>query len=89
MNDLERDKLAAWERLQHGYTEVRTKKQVIEKFQGYVKTYKEDDWVSESDEIFLDDMLYYLGASLDDKFKFANGFSDFKELLVKHLSKKP
>ena len=39
-------------------------------------------------EIWIDDMIYGLGISIDpDKYMYADGFDEFKEILVERFNK--
>ncbi|MBT7452149.1 MAG: hypothetical protein HN793_15025 [Rhodospirillaceae bacterium] len=50
-------------------------------FKKYVRTYSENNF--EYNETFIRDMLYGIGLSVDgDKFKMANGFRKFEDLLL-------
>ena len=52
----------------------------------YMKTYdKQYGYLDYSDKTIIDDILYGLGAALDDKYKMANGFEKFKVVLREHL----
>lgn len=42
-----------------------------------------------SDKTIINDVLYALGAALDDKYRFANGFAAFKTHLRGFLDKEP
>jgi len=61
-------------------------KKIVANFQEYVATYTNQvEYESYRDETFIDDMLYGIGIAMDEKYKFANGFDEWKEVLRKHL----
>lgn len=39
-----------------------------------------------SDKTFIDDALYALGITLNPKYKFADGYREFKKFLLEHLN---
>ena len=50
-------------------------------FKKYVRNYNENNF--EHNETFIKDMLYGIGLSVDeDKFRMANGFRKFEDLLL-------
>lgn len=53
----------------------------------YIETYPtQDGWEDYTDEIYIDDLLYGLGVSIDeDKYSYAEGFRKFKDRLRAHL----
>ena len=61
-------------------------KNAIEHLKEYVGTYEnQGGWEEYRPETYIDDILYGLGTSISDKFKFADGFDRFKEILRDHL----
>ena len=61
-------------------------KERIDYLKNYINTYdKQIGYLDYSDKTFIDDVLYGLGVAVDDKFKLANGFNDFKEFLRNYL----
>ena len=67
---------------------VRPMEKVVAKLQKYMETYDRQYGIENyDDEFFIADVLYGLGAALDDKYRYANGFRDFKEHLRKLLDK--
>lgn len=65
-------------------------KAAVAYLQKYMATYdKQAHYQDYTDETYINDVLYGLGASLDEKYKFADGFSKFKELLAKHIAAHP
>lgn len=65
-------------------------KLVVQYFQGYVRTYSEqDEYQSYSDKTFLDDMLYGVGTALQigtaTDYSGPGGYERFKEKLRQHL----
>ena len=61
---------------------------VVESLKNYITAYgKQVHYREYTDSILIDDMLYGLGIAIDpDKYRFANGYKDFKSVLRKHLS---
>ena len=56
----------------------------------YMTTYdKQFGYADYSEETYIDDVLYGLGASLSDEYKFAPGFDAFKKKLLAHLTSGP
>ena len=55
----------------------------------FLQTYrqKQSTYKSYPLGVFIDDMIYGLGTSLDDKFKYYKGFTAFKKELVEYLKK--
>ena len=52
----------------------------------YVDTYdQQSDWERYRSETYVNDVLYGLGISISDEFRFAEGFDRFKEVLREHL----
>lgn len=85
---LTRNERAAWERLtnQPG-PRTRTMKEVVAKIQHYVETYdKQRGYEDYRDDTLLNDMLYMIGEAMDEKYKWANGFTDFKVFLIEFLT---
>lgn len=59
---------------------------IVAELKTYIDTYdKQLGYEEYPDTMFIDDILYGLGASIDPKYKFAQGFGAFKELLLKNL----
>ena len=53
----------------------------------YVNTYDmQHGYQSFSEETWINDILYGLGLSLSDEYKFSEGFEKFKERLLKELT---
>ena len=53
----------------------------------YWATYdKQINYSDYSDKTFLDDALYAIGITLDPKYKFANGYREFKKYLLEYLN---
>ena len=58
----------------------------IELLKDFVNTYDEQQgWEKYTPETYINDILYGLGTSISDEFKFAGGFDKFKEVLRDHL----
>jgi hypothetical protein len=58
----------------------------VDKIQNYVRTYKQCvDYENYSKKTYVYDMLYGVGTSLSDDYKFAGGFDQFKNDLIKFL----
>lgn len=52
----------------------------------YINTYdQQPGYESYRTETLIDDVLYGLGIALDDKYKYAQGYEEFKKLLREHL----
>lgn len=62
-------------------------KSMVASLQEYMRTYSQQSgYENYSDAIFIDDILYGLGLSLDcDKYKCAGGFEAFKAFLREYL----
>ena len=66
---------------------MKTNKQKIKYLQNYFKSYPTQlGYEKYSDKTIILDTLYGLGVALDDKYSYAQGFAEFKKLLLKHLS---
>lgn len=69
-------------------SEVDYKEKVIagvDSLKHYVNTYTPDTCFNNGN-VFVDDILYGLGVAIDaEKYSFANGYSEFKKLLVNKL----
>lgn len=53
----------------------------------YMATYDQQfGYADYSEQTYIDDVLYGLGASLGEQYKWAGGFDDFKQRLLAHLS---
>lgn len=62
-------------------------KRIIEDLQKYIGTYdKQVGYANYNDEMIINDFLYGLGVAIDEKYKFANGFTEFKKVLAKYVS---
>jgi hypothetical protein len=62
--------------------------QVVKKFQEYVATYSDQlFYKTYSVECIVNDMIYGLGIAIDDKFKFANGYREWKKELNEIINK--
>jgi hypothetical protein len=60
----------------------------IKKLTKYMVTYpRQSGYLDYTDETIINDVLYGLGIALDDKYRFANGFEEFKNVLREHLTK--
>ena len=54
----------------------------------YMGTYDKQPMFEEyRPETYIDDVLYGLGVSLSDEFKFGGGFDNFKDFLRDYLAK--
>jgi hypothetical protein len=63
---------------------VRPMKDVVAQFQKYMSTYhNQEGYKDYSDECYIADVLYGLGVSLSDDYRFAQGFKKFKKDLIK------
>jgi hypothetical protein len=52
----------------------------------YFATYhKQPTYLDYRDSTIIEDTLYGLGVALDDKYRFAGGFDEFKKVLREHL----
>ena len=52
----------------------------------YLRYDKQIGYLDYTDKTLIDDALYGLGAALDpNKYKFANGYDEFKRVLREHL----
>lgn len=62
-------------------------KEGIEFLKDYMDTYnKQPGYLDYTDYTIIEDILYGLGVAIDkDKYSFANGFKDFKEVLINHI----
>ena len=59
-------------------------KSAVEFMEEYVKTYREQEgWLTYHEHTWINDMLYAIGVSLDDKeYQFYDGFNKFKQKLL-------
>ena len=57
---------------------------IIERFQKYVATYKPEHACG-MESVFIKDMLYGIGRSIDDKYSWATGFDLWKKELQKYV----
>ena len=82
---MDRSRENTW-RITQGKEPLKPMKDVITHIRDYVNTYDTQAGYEEySNEIYIDDMLYVIGTSLDAEYKFRMGFVCFKELLLKKL----
>lgn len=52
----------------------------------YINTYdRQPGYESYRAETLIDDVLYGLGIALDDKYRHAQGYDEFKKVLREHL----
>ena len=52
----------------------------------YIETYPDQfDWKNYSAKTYINDMLYGIGASIGEEFRYADGFDRFKAILRDHL----
>lgn len=57
-------------------------KKIITYLRKYINTYpKQSGYLNYSDDVIIDDILYGLGAALDEQYKYASGFYKFKKFL--------
>lgn len=60
--------------------------QVVMNLEQYIDTYDEQEGYQEySDRVYIEDIIYGLGASLSEDNKFTKGFLKFKKELLVHL----
>lgn len=82
---MSRAKENTWRKLE-GAPLLRPMENIVAKFQKYVETYHQQAGYEDyTDDTFVADILYGLGAALDDDFRFANGFLRFKSVLLDKL----
>ena len=82
---MDRSRENTW-RITQGKKPLKPMKDVVAHMRDYVNTYDtQASYEDYSDEIYIDDMLYAIGTSLDAEYKFRNGFVRFKEVLLKKL----
>jgi len=64
-------------------------KKIVAKFQEYVKSYtNQSHYLNYSDEIFIDDMLYGIAISINEKkYQFADGYKLWKKELDQYFNK--
>lgn len=64
-------------------------RQVIEDMTNYLQSYpKQRCWESYSPETILNDLVYGIGISIDEKcYSYADGYRDFKRYLIEFLEK--
>ncbi len=56
------------------------------RLQEYMNTYdQQHGYERYRAETLIDDVLYGLGIAIDEKYKFASGYDDFKKVLRDHL----
>jgi hypothetical protein len=73
-------------------TPPKTRMKRMERAVAYMKkfmdTYDQQQGYGDySDETYINDVLYGLGASLSGEYEFAGGFRKFRALLLEHLQK--
>ncbi len=84
---MNRTKENTWRKL-NGQQELRSMKDVVISLQKYIATYdNQQGYEDYSDELFIEDILYGLGAALGEEYKFALGFEKFKDLLRNKFEK--
>lgn len=82
---MNREQENMWRKLK-GEEPLRSMEDIVAQFQKYVATYHEQHgYENYSDEMFIDDIIYGLGAALNEDYKFAQGFEEFKVKLIKHF----
>ena len=82
---MQRSKENTW-RMVAGKPLVRPMKEVVASLHHYMETYDQQfGYEDYYDDTYIEDVLYGLGKSLDEKFENANGFLDFKKWLIKHI----
>lgn len=86
---MNRAKENTW-RVIRGVKPIKTMENVVADYSKYVNTYG-DQGIAEhfGDDTFIDDMLYGMGTALDEKYRFAAGFCDFREMILTHLLSDP
>lgn len=78
-------------RIYHGTATKETPAQArmrraVEYLTNYMVTYpKQPGYKDYSDETLINDVLYGLGVGLSEKYRMADGFREFKAVLLKHL----
>ncbi|ARM83968.1 hypothetical protein [Marinobacter salarius] len=61
-------------------------KSAVTYLQDYMNTYSDQQGYEEyRTETLIDDVLYGLGAALDENYKYAQGYEEFKKVLRAHL----
>lgn len=68
--------------------EQKPMKQSVEELTKYMATYPNqygyENWPV---DMLIDDVLYGLGVAISEEYRFANGYSKFKQLLLERLQK--
>ncbi len=65
-----------------------TVEDAVKKLQGFMAAYdKQPNYKDYTPGIYLNDILYGLGISMNPNYRNANGFRDFKRDLVEHLKR--
>lgn len=60
--------------------------EAVSHFEDYVSTYdKQPAYEEYTKSIYLNDMLYGLGITMDKSYEFADGFNQFKKDLIEFL----
>jgi hypothetical protein len=71
-----------------GQQQLKPMEAVVENLVNYMTTYADQPgYENYSDELFIEDVLYGLGAALSENNRYATGFMKFKEELLNHLIK--
>jgi len=61
-------------------------RKALDSLKEYVDTYdQQSDWERYRLETYVNDVLYGLGISISDEFRYADGFDRFKQVLREHL----
>ena len=61
-------------------------RKALDSLKEYVDTYdQQSDWERYRSETYVNDVLYGLGISISDEFRYADGFDRFKQVLREHL----
>lgn len=61
-------------------------KRAVDYLRNYFDTYADQPgYLDYEDQTLIDDTLYGLGAALDKKYQFADGYAEFKDVLRQHM----
>jgi len=83
---MNRTKENTWRKVQ-GKEPLKSMPDIVASLKGYINTYDQQRGYEEyHDDMFIEDILYGLGKSLDDKYQWVTGYTDFKKRLIKLLT---
>jgi hypothetical protein len=82
---MHRSKENTW-RVTQGKKPLKPMEDVVSYLMYYINTYPDQPGYEEyNNETFINDILYGLGVSISEEYRFATGATKFKELLIKQF----